>query len=122
MYQEKANEITAVVKDYFDGIFYGDVDKLRGSFTENAHIYGDIQGDEYSKTLDEYLTGVAGRQSPSKLEEEYRMELVGLDIIGNVALAKVRLPMLGFNYYDFLSISLVQGEWKIVNKVFTHVE
>lgn len=32
------------------------------------------------------------------------------------------LKMLGFNYYDFLSLGHVNGDWKIVNKVFAHVE
>lgn len=122
MYKDKATAVAAIVNDYFDGIFYGDIDKLRNSFTSNAHIYGDIRGEEYSKSLDEYLKGVAGRKSPNELEEEKRMELLGIEIIGNVALAKAHSPMLGFNYYDFLSLSLVQGQWKIVNKVFTHVE
>jgi hypothetical protein len=30
--------------------------------------------------------------------------------------------MLGFNYYDFLSLLHLDGEWQIVCKVFTHVE
>ena len=50
------------------------------------------------------------------------MEILGIEIIGHVATAKVHVPMLGFNYYDFLSFSVVNGTWKIVNKVFTHVE
>lgn len=122
MYKDKATAVAAIVNDYFDGIFYGNVDKLRNSFTSSAHIYGDIRGEEYSKSLDEYLKGVAARKSPNELEEENQMELLGIEIIGNVALVQAHSPMLGFNYYDFLSLSLVQGQWKIVNKVFTHVE
>lgn len=122
MYIDKVKSIAAVVSNYFDGIFYGDIEKLRSSFIDQAHLYGDIRGDEYSKSLDEYLAGVETRKSPHELQEEYKMELIGIEIIGNIALAKVHLPMLGFNYYDFLSLSLIQGEWKIVNKVFAHVE
>ncbi|WP_394329748.1 nuclear transport factor 2 family protein [Zunongwangia profunda] len=29
--------------------------------------------------------------------------------------------MLGFNYYDYLSLFKINGEWKIVNKLFTNV-
>ena len=122
MYTDKSKAITAVVNNYFEGIFYGNVDKLKGSFIDNAHIYGDIKGEAYSKTVDEYLEGVKTRKSPNELQEEFKMELIGIEIMGDVAMAKVHLPMLGFNYYDFLSLSIVNGEWKIVNKVFTHVE
>jgi hypothetical protein len=31
------------------------------------------------------------------------------------------LPMLGYNYYDFLSLSKISGRWQIVNKLFTNV-
>ncbi len=112
----------AKVEDYFDGIYYGDVEKLRGSFATPAQLYGDIQGAEYFRTLEGYLEGVASRKSPSELEEEYRMKVIGVEILGNVALVKAHLPMLGFNYYDFLFLSIVNGEWKIVSKIFTHVE
>ena len=122
MYLEHIKSILALINDYFDGVYVGDVAKLRGSFTQNAHLYGDINGAEYSKSLDEYLQGVANRQSPAELNEKFEMEVIGIEVIGNVASAKVHLPMLGYNYYDFLSLSKVAGKWKIVSKVFAHVE
>ncbi len=122
MYNEKATAITKVLTNYLDGIYHGDVKKLKGCFTEEAHLYGDIKGTEYLKPLDEYLEGVKNRQSPSELNENNKMKIMGLDILGNIATARLHVPMLGFNYYDFLSLSLVAGKWKIVNKLFTHVE
>ena len=122
MYQEHIKVISKVIRDYFDGIYDGDVEKLQGSFIAEARIYGDIRGEEYVKTLIEYLAGVKVRKSPSELNEKFGMEIIGIDVIGNVAMAKVHLKMLGFNYYDFLSLSVVKGDWKIVNKVFSHVE
>lgn len=122
MYNDKANQISKVVKNYLDGVYYGNVKLLQNSFTENAFLFGDIKGDSYKKSLEEYLEGVKARKSPEELEEPYKMEILGIEVMGNVGVAKVHLPMLGFNYYDFLSLCLVDGEWKIVNKVFTHVE
>ena len=54
--------------------------------------------------------------------EEFKMKILGIEILGCVAIAKLHVPMLGYNYYDFLSLTLINGTWKIVNKVFTHVE
>ncbi len=122
MYNDKANQISKVVQNYLDGVYYGNVKLLQNSFTENAFLFGDIKGDAYKKSLEEYLEGVKARKSPEELEEPYKMEILGIEVVGNVGIAKVHLPMLGFNYYDFLSLCLVDGEWKIVNKVFTHVE
>lgn len=122
MYNDKAAAITKVITNYLDGIYYGDVKKLKKCFTEEAHLYGDVKGTEYLKPVNEYLAGVKNRQSPSELNENNKMKIIGLDILGDVATAKLHVPMFDFNYYDFLSLSLIAGEWKIVNKLFTHVE
>ncbi len=121
-YEEHVKTIHKVIRDYFDGIYEGNIDKLQDSFAPEARLYGDVKGVEYAKTLKEYLAGVKSRKSPSELQEKFGMEIVGVEVIGKVAIVKAHLKMLGFNYYDFLSLSIVKGDWKIVNKVFVHVE
>jgi hypothetical protein len=122
MYKEKANQITQTIQQYFKGIFYGDIEKLRNTFSPEAYLYGNIKGAEYLKSLDDYLEGVQNRKSPHDLGEEFNMEILSIEVLDKIAIAKVHVPMLGFNYYDYLSFSTIDGEWKIVNKVFTHVE
>lgn len=122
MFTDKSKEIQQVIHNYFDGIYEGDVPKLRSAFSPSAILYGDIKGTDYLKSVEEYLDGVVNRQSPRDLQEDMKMEILGLEVIGNVAIAKLRLPMLGYNYYDFLSLTKIEGEWKIVNKLFAHVE
>lgn len=122
MYDKKIVQIQEVIKNYFEGVFYGDVKKLEHSFVKDACLYGDIKGAEYYKTRDEYIEAVKNRQSPNSLGEEFQMQTIAIEIMGNVAIAKLHLPMLGYNYYDYLSLSVVDGSWKIVNKIFTHVE
>ncbi len=122
MYKTKAEKISRVIANYFEGIYKGDLEQLRQSFHSQAYLYGDIKGAEYLKSLDDYLDGVAKRKSPAELEEENRMQILSLEILGDVALAKLHVPIFGFNYYDYVSFAVVDGDWKIVNKVFTHVE
>ena len=50
------------------------------------------------------------------------MKIIGIDIMGKIAIAKLHVPMLGYNYYDYLSLAKVNDDWKIVNKLFTHEE
>ncbi|SEL49542.1 Putative lumazine-binding [Aquimarina amphilecti] len=121
MYKNKIKEIEKVISNYFEGIFYGDVDKLESCFADNVFIYGDIKGAAYKKSIRQYLEGVKERQSPNDLNETFRMEIIGVDIIGNVAMIKLRVPMLGYNYFDYLSLTKMNDNWKIVNKIFTHV-
>jgi len=122
MYDKFSSEIKNVVFHYFQGIYKGDSDKLENTFHPQALLFGDIKGEPYFKTLTDYIDGVKSRKSPKDLEEDFKMEILSIEIMGNMATVKAHVPMLGFNYYDFLSLNLVQGEWKIVNKLFTHVE
>ena len=75
----------------------------------------------YKKNKAEYIDGVKNRQSPNELDEVFKMETIGIEILGNVAMAKVHLPMLGYNYYDYLSLIKIDNDWKIVNKIFSNV-
>ncbi len=121
MYKENFKEIEKVIENYFEGIFLGDASKLGSCLIDSTIIYGDINGEPYKKTMEEYLEGVRNRQSPKDLGEPFAMETVGIDILGNIAMAKVHLPMLGYNYYDYLSLVKTDNDWKIVNKIFSHI-
>lgn len=122
MYNENMKDIERLITNYFEGIFQGDLPKLEACFDEKAYIYGDINGIDYSKSSIEYLEGVKNRQSPQALNEELKMKIIGIDIMGKIAMIKLHVPMLGYNYYDYLSLTKIGTDWKIVNKIFTHVE
>lgn len=121
MYKENIEEIENIITNYFEGIFYGDINKLETCFHENVYIYGDIDGVDYLKSVKEYLNGVKNRKSPKELNETLKMSIVGIDIVGKIAMAKLHVPMLGYNYYDYLSLAKINKDWKIVNKLFTNV-
>lgn len=121
-YIEKISDIENVIASYFEGLFYGDIQKLERSFATEAYLYGDIKGEAYVKNLNDYLEGVAGRKSPHELGEDFRMEILSVEVTGRVAVARLHVPMLGYNYCDYLALSKINDEWKIVNKLFVHVE
>jgi ferredoxin-fold anticodon binding domain-containing protein len=122
MYTENIKEIESLITNYFEGIFYGDITKLESCFQENGDIYGDIKGIVVIKSVNEYLVEVKNRQSPNVLNETLKMKIIGIDVMGEIAMAKLHVPMLEYNYYDYLSLAKIDKDWKIVNKLFTHVE
>lgn len=121
MYKNESKIIEQVISNYFDGIFYGNVDLLARCFHQEARIYGDIEGAHYEKSIAEYVKGVSERQSPNDLNHSFEMRIIGIELLGNIAMVKVHIPLLGKNYYDYLSLVKFGDDWKIVNKVFTHV-
>lgn len=122
MFENDAQPITKLIQAYFQGIYAGDIALLRSCFHENAFLYGDINGAPYVKGQESYLDGVAQRESPSALGEDFEMRILSIEVLGKMALVRAQVPIYGFNYYDFLSLSEIDGEWKIVNKLFTHRE
>lgn len=115
-------EVLSVAKDYLTSIFYGDVEKLRSTFHPRAILGGVVKGSPYYKSVDEYLEVVKKRKAPNELNEIYKMSVISVEVIGEIAFVKTHCPMLGYNYFDYLSFVVFEGRWVIVSKVFTHVD
>jgi hypothetical protein len=110
--------IAAVLGDYFKGLYTGDTALLRTVFHPDAALFAERGGQSYHKHLDDYLDGVAARPSPAALGEPYRMKVLAIDVTHDIAVARVHVPALGFNYVNYLSFVRRAGRWVIVNKVF----
>ena len=118
----KNPEISQLLTQYFDGLYKGDVEELRSVFHPQAQLFGDVRGKPYQNTLEGFLSVVGGRSSPHDNGEPFRMEVLGVEVLNQVAYVKARCPMLGFNYFDYLSLVQDEGRWLITNKLFTHAD
>ncbi|HEY0744902.1 MAG TPA: nuclear transport factor 2 family protein [Chryseosolibacter sp.] len=112
----------AIELEYFHGLFNGNVELLRKIFHPNTLLFGDVKNQPYAKHLDEYLDGVSNRVAPKDSGKPFESEILAIDVINSIAVAKVRLQMYDFNYYDLLSFHKLDNKWRIVNKLLTHVD
>jgi len=110
------------VECYFHGLYEGDVDALRRAFHPRARLTGVVRGKPYERVLDDYLIAVKERVSPKARGEAHAMRIVNVERIGDIATVLAQVPMLGFDYVDFLSLVRERGEWSIVHKNFTNTE
>ncbi len=110
------------LQTYLDALYDGDVEALRSTFHPDALLFAEVRGEIVQKTLDAYLQGVATRESPASRSDPYGMSILSVDVVGKIASAKVRVKVSGNNYYNFLSILNVGGDWLIVNKLYTHLD
>lgn len=115
------DSIESIVDAYLRGVYAGDTASLAGLFDPHAQVYGENGGQAYHKTIAAYLEGVASRKSPKELGEPYRMRLLAVDRLGAIASARLHSPMLGFDYHLYLTLRLIDGRWRIVNKTFTNL-
>lgn len=114
--------ITQVLENYyFKGIYEGDVTVLGGTFNSGTLLFGDVKGQPYAKTLDQYLDGVAHRQSPKDSGKPFKGTIISIDVVNSIAVAKVHVKMYEFNYDEFLSFHKIEGKWLIVNKMISDV-
>ena len=106
---------------YFKGIYKGDLDLLEKIYYKSTLLFGDVKSQPYFKTLDQYLDGVAHRQSPKDSGKPFKGTIISIDVINSIAVAKVHVKMYDFNYDEFLSFHKIDNRWLIVNKMISDV-
>ncbi|MBB6498346.1 nuclear transport factor 2 family protein [Pedobacter cryoconitis] len=114
--------ITQALRDYyFKGIYEGDINLLNHIFHTNTLLFGDVKGQPYAKTLEQYLDGVANRQSPKDSGKPFKGDIISIKVVNSIAIAEVNVKMYEFNYHEFLSFHQINNSWLIVNKMISDV-
>src|ERR1700710_1957625 len=122
-FNEDSTEIARILNDsYFKGIYTGDINMLSTVYYSGTLLFGDAGGKPYFKTLAQYLDGVKNRQSPRDSGKPFKGEIISIEIIQSIAVAKVHVKMYDFNYFELLSFHKLDGKWVIVNKMIADVE
>jgi hypothetical protein len=116
---EDSTAIAQVLEIYFKGIYTGDVELLKTVYNPGTLLFGDVKGQPYAKTLDQYLDGVAHRQSPKDSGKPFKGEIISIESIHSIAVARVRVKMYDFDYQEILSFHQFEGHWLIVNKMIS---
>ena len=104
---------------YFKGIYEGDLRVLENILNPGTLLFGDVKGQPYAKTLDQYLDGVKNRQSPKDSGKPFKGTILSVSVINSIAVAKVNVKMYEFSYDEFLSFHKIHNRWMIINKMIT---
>jgi hypothetical protein len=120
--QQDSLAITQALEEYyFKGIYEGNINTLGSIYNPGTLLFGDVKGQPYAKTLDQYLDGVKNRQSPKDSGKPFKGTIISVDVVNSIAVAKVHVKMYEFNYDEFLSFHKIDSRWMIVNKMITDV-
>lgn len=104
---------------YFKGIYEGDLNELHKIYYPGTLLFGDVKGEPYFRTLEQYLDGVKNRQSPKDSGKPFKGEIVSINVVNSIAVAEVKVRMYDFNYHEYLSFHKLDGKWLIVNKMIS---
>ena len=122
-FNDDSTEIVNTLNEaYFKGIYTGDINLLSTVYYSGTLLFGDAGGKPYFKTLAQYLDGVKNRQSPRDSGKPFKGEIISIEIIQSIAVARVHVKMYDFNYFELLSFHKLDGKWVIVNKMIADVE
>lgn len=112
------NSIGKTIQTYFDGMHFGDTSRLRSAFHPDAFLFGYYHGEFSRMSFEDWMSEVEGMDKPSETGEVFDMVIVSIDVTGPTAQVKVAELYAGVRYTAYLSLMIVEENWKIVNKLY----
>jgi hypothetical protein len=113
--------VKATLLNYIEGGTLGDTTRLCSAFHPSASMkYLDNKTKEYKDIPIKEFLDRAKQGAGNKVERKGKIAY--LDVQGTVAQAKVELVYDTFKFIDFFNLLKINGEWKIVSKIFYREE
>lgn len=111
--------VTALMSDYFDGLYHSDAVRLGRVFHPQAVYACATEGRLTHLTMEQYLPIVAARPAPGSRGEERRDRIISIEFAGPVtAMVRAHCAIGPKFFTDLLTLVNLDGEWKIISKIF----
>ena len=111
--------IRQTVQYYFDGGRNRDSLALRKAFHPDARMLFAREGKLVVVPIAEYITRVGSEKAEPGAVDSTERKVVSVDVEGDAAVAKLELRRPDGVLTDYMSLLKVDGQWLIVNKIFT---
>jgi len=107
--------IRETIQHYITGGRTGNTDEMKLAFHKDATIFGYIGPDLFAGPIQ----GLFDWNDQNGAAAELEGRVTSIDLVGTVATARIELDnWSGYRFTDFFTLLKVDGEWKIMNKVF----
>jgi len=107
--------IKSTIRHYIDGAKSGKSEDMKPAFHEDATIFGYIGSDLIAGPIQK-LFDWNDENGPAT---DIVTNIANIDIEGSIATARLESDnWTGHKFTDFFTLLKVDGEWKIMNKVF----
>ncbi len=106
---------------YVDGATKNDIDLVKRAFHEKARLFGGMMdGTRYDIDMSTFFADM--KKEPLNSKGNYRARVVSVQQFGPSAAVVLAEDGCwgGVSFVDILSLNKIDGDWKIVNKTFTH--
>jgi hypothetical protein len=115
-YAQEPAGVRAPLELYLKGHATGNGDFWRQAFHPSARIEGLRDGKLFSRTVEEFAAGASGK--PADDEAQRKRRIVSVEGTENAAFAKIELDYPKVKFTDYFTLLKVDGEWKIMSKVY----
>ena len=107
--------ITKVIQRYIDGARSGKGEDMKPAFHKDATVFGYVGPDLFSGPIQNLFAWNDDNGPATELEDR----IASIDVTGTVATVRLELEnWTGFRFTDLFTLLKVDGDWKIMNKVF----
>jgi hypothetical protein len=107
------------VRACLENYMSGEGDKVEKAFHHSATMkYIDVQSGEFK---DVPIADYISRVKANTTKQDRKIEIVALNIEGNAANGKIKIETDKAILYDYMNMLKINGEWKIVSKIFSRV-
>ncbi len=107
--------IAKVIQKYIDGARSGRSDQMKSAFHDDATIFGHDGPDLFAGPIQK-LFDWEDENGPAP---GLRAQITHIDFVETVAAVRLELDdWTGIRFSDLFTLLKIDGEWKIINKVF----
>ena len=107
--------IAQLIQYYIDGARSGKGDDMKPAFHEDATVFGYVGPDLFAGPIQNLFAWNDDNGPATELEDR----IANIDVTGTVATVRLELEnWTGFRFTDLFTLLKVDGDWKIMNKVF----
>lgn len=116
-------EINALMTRYFEGLYHSDSSVLRTVFHPELSYVNATVGNHEFLGLEAYMKRIDARTPPASRGNPREEVIEEITLKGGeIGVVEARMTMLGRDYQDLLTIIRAEDGWRVLTKVFTHVE
>jgi hypothetical protein len=109
------DEIAKVVQHYIDGAKSGKGNDMKPAFHDDATIFGYVGADLFAGPIQKLFDW----NDENGAATEFKSRIASIDLVDTVATVRLELDnWTGSRFTDLFTLLKLDGEWKIMNKVF----
>ena len=110
-----SDQIMIVFQKYIDGAKSGRSSDMKPAFHKGATIFGYVGESVWGGPIQRFFD-YNDKNGPAR---DIQVRIASIDIANSVATARLEIDnWTGHKYTDLFTLLKVDGEWKIINKVF----